>query len=109
MNKLLGVMTVGLALTLAACGGDSDSSGTPTYNGSNGGGTVTPDSPQDTTCPAVGTTVTVPNNDSCTFSIPNFNSGAELTYTCVDGRVSQGGISAGGSLNFGGYSIRCSS
>lgn len=90
---------MGSALTLSACGGDSDSSGTPSYNGSN------PDKPSATqlynaatsnACVINATTNEVyATNAGCNFAHPTLQNGTALKYTCVaNGRVngSQGGL-----------------
>ncbi len=102
MNKVMSVLLLGAALGLTACGGDSDSSGSYT-------GTDTPPTPAIKQCKSEGTNVFVPNDSSCTFAIPSVNSGVAQTYTCSNGRVSLGTVSAGNSLNFGGYIIQCAS
>ncbi len=108
-NKLLSVLLLGAALGLTACGGDSDSSGSTN---------VTPTDPKPkppiitppattTTCQTTATDITVPNNSSCTFSLPKYNSGAISTVTCNNGTVSLGGITAGKGITINGVTISC--
>ena len=65
MNKLLGVLLLGSTLSLTACGGDSDSSGS-SYTGSNSAPTTpntqptTPPKPSIAKCTSEGNNVYVP-------------------------------------------------
>ncbi|MDA5132184.1 MULTISPECIES: hypothetical protein [Psychrobacter] len=116
MNKLLGVLLLGSTLSLTACGGDSDSSGS-SYTGSNSAPTTpntqptTPPKPSIAKCKSEGNNVYVPREGTCTFAIPNVNGGKESSYECSGNTVTlgskiSGGISAG-SLNFNGYIVQC--
>lgn len=113
MKTLTSVLLLGSALALSACGGDSDSSGSKTTatkstTSDKPNEPTKPTQPKDT-CQVEGTNVYVPQEDSCTFTIEKVNNGVQQTYQCSGGRVSLGNISAGGALNFGGYSIKCAS
>ena len=122
MKTLTSVLLLGSALALSACGGDSDSSGsnttttkpaTPTQSNeptkpNQPTKPTKPAKPKDT-CKVEGSNVYVPKEGSCTFTIEKVNDGVQQTYQCSGGYVSLGTISAGGALNFGGYSIKCAS
>ncbi|WP_367103313.1 hypothetical protein [uncultured Psychrobacter sp.] len=111
MNKLMGVFLLGTALSLTACGGDSDSSGS-NYSGKDTTPT-TPDNGQNT-CDVVGNTVTGVANSDCQFTAENTDAQITCTSTAlvVDGTI--GGITLSNttfisnSTNIGGYSIQCS-
>lgn len=111
MKELTSVFLLGAALALSACGGDSDSSGstttaTPPAKPNKPTEPAKPTKPKDT-CKVEGKNVYVPKEGSCTFTIAKVNKGVQQTYQCSGGYVSWGNISAGGALNFGGYSIKC--
>lgn len=116
-NKLLSILLLGTALSLTACGGDSDSSGSSTSTSKPTAPSPKPTPPSKPTvakCKSEGKNVYVPNGGTCTFSIPKVNEGRESSYECSGGYVTlgsliSGGISAGDSLNFNGYKIRCAS
>ena len=60
------------------------------------------------TCQRSGDTVLVPEGESCTYSIPSLNNGEEQTYTCENGTLSGGGITAGGgTIVLSGITITC--
>lgn len=112
MNKLMGIFLLGTALSLTACGGDSDSSGSNT-----------PAIPTTPATPTKPTTPTKPNNGDacvsngnevlvttkgCNYSNSSMNNGASIKYTCMDGRVSNGSITAK-TINLNGITIKCAS
>lgn len=118
MKKLsvLAALLIG-SLSLTACGGDSDSSGSaststttapttpPTTNP-----TTTTTSPKPTipACEVSGSNINGKKGSSCTFSIPNYNSGATSTLNCpASGGVDLGGITAGKSVTLNNYTIQC--
>ena len=113
MNKFLGVALLGAALGLTACGGDSDSSGSTAVVPANPTPTnptptnPTPTNPTTTTCQTSGTDITVPNNGSCTFSLPKYNSGAISTATCSNSRVTVGSITAGNGITLNDFTVKC--
>ncbi|SLJ84888.1 hypothetical protein [Psychrobacter sp. DAB_AL43B] len=112
MNKLMGVFLLGAALSLTACGGDSDSSGS--YTGSN----TTPPTQTDITtkkpCNVSGTTITGLVKDSCRFE--DKNADANMVIGCngntmtLDGKI--GGFSSSNSTylkgtNIGKFVLKC--
>lgn len=118
MNKLVSVMLLGTALTLSACGGDSDSSGNSNNTNDN---PVTPTTPTNPTTPTTPTTptatcattgsspvkISVPNNSSCTFSIPNLIEGTVQTYKCNNGTLTTPLGISGGTTTIGGFEFSC--
>lgn len=108
MNKLISVLLLGTALSLTACGGDSDSSGSTTSKTTSTDTTPTPTTPTNTQCNVEGANVYVPNEGSCNFSISSFNDGDSQTYTCNGSSVNVGGIT-GRTITLGGYTIQCAS
>lgn len=109
-NKLISGLLFSAVLGLTACGGDSDSSGSTTATPSNPTTPTNPIPPTSVTCPSTGINpvkVTVKNNSSCTFSIPNLNKGTAETYKCTNGTLSTPLGTSGGTTTFGGYEISC--
>lgn len=123
MKALLTTTMLAAAMTLTACGGgSSDSSGeqvavkkdtvkkdtipTPT--------TPTTPAPKNQTgkksnvCETNGSTVYA-TATGCIYSSPGLNNGANITYTCSNGRVtSTVGLSAAGeNINLNGVTITC--
>lgn len=112
----MGVFLLGATLSLTACGGDSDSSGS-SYTSSSQTPTTpntqptTPPKPTVAKCKSEGKNVYVPREGTCTFAIPKVNGGKESSYECSGntvtlGSIISGGISAG-SLHFNGYIVQC--
>lgn len=116
MKALLTTTMLAAAMTLTACGGgSSDSSGeqvavkkdtipTPT--------TPTTPAPKNQTgkksnvCETNGSTVYA-TATGCIYSSPGLNNGADITYTCSNGRVNSTlGLSAK-NINLNGITITC--
>lgn len=119
MKALLTTTMLAAAMTLTACGGgSSDSSGeqvavkkdtipTPT--------TPTTPAPKNQTgkksnvCETNGSTVYA-TATGCIYSVPSFNNGADITYTCSNGRVTSTSTStliSGKNINLNGITITC--
>lgn len=119
MKALLTTAMLAVAMTLTACGGgSSDSSGeqvavkkdtipTPT--------TPTTPAPKNQTgkksnvCETNGSTVYA-TATGCIYSVPSFNNGADITYTCSNGRVTSTSTStliSGKNINLNGITITC--
>lgn len=106
MKTLTGIVLLGTALALSACGGDSDSSGDTNSSSYRTFGKVLPK----TTCKVDGALVDVPA-EGCVFSLQYPSQGEDVTYTqryqCIkDNKVSDGTV-YGYSLSFGKYYFRC--
>ena len=112
MKKLLGMSVLGMALALAGCGGDSDSSGhdnqtnakkeTPAKTKP---AETKPTTPTTSECKSDGNTVYA-TAQGCTYSISNFNGGTPQTYVCTGSGVTSGGLSAK-TINLNGITIVC--
>ncbi|OOS21674.1 hypothetical protein B0682_03195 [Moraxella lincolnii] len=119
MKALFTTTMLAAAMTLTACGGgSSDSSGeqvavkkdtipTPT--------TPTTPAPKNQTgkksnvCETNGSTVYA-TATGCIYSVPSFNNGADITYTCSNGRVTSTSTStliSGKNINLNGITITC--
>lgn len=111
MNKLMMTAIMGIAIALTACGGDSDSSGSYTSTSKPDPKPSTPSTnPQPTIaqCKSEGNNIFVPNNQSCSISLPRVNNGANLTYTCSNGVLTASGITArSGAITLNGVTIKC--
>ena len=75
MNRIVGVFLLGAVVSLSACGGDSDSSGS--YSSSN------PDQFNElSSCKIVGNNIIVDNIGSCLVKKSNINNGKKFSLSC---------------------------
>lgn len=117
MSKLItAVMVAGLAMSLTACGGESESSGSyvsggssSNANGSNSNGSSsdnTKPQPSVAQCRVQGKKVAIPHEGLCNVTLPEVNGGKESKMKCSMGQITLNGVAIE-SMELYGHSFQC--